>query len=250
MTGTGEGRVRLAIETSGPLASVALRHGGRSARRFLLEPGAQARDLLSQIEALLTDVSARPSDIQKVIVGAGPGSFTGARVGASFALGLAHGGRVALASCSSLAAAAVGDVALPMADRPPTWLGSDEPPRDGVRCVVFDARGERVYAAVYGIEDGVPEEIVAPHASDIDRVLGSVPPESWFAGDAALRHADRIRSAGFRVLPAPAGFPHADGLLQLKRRAPGFVRGVERGDGWEPEYLKPSSAVPHRGLAR
>jgi tRNA threonylcarbamoyladenosine biosynthesis protein TsaB len=66
-----------------------------------------------------------------VIVGAGPGSFTGVRVAAATARGLAHGLGVPLYAYSSLAAVAM------------------ETGLDGNVCALFDARRGEVYAACY-----------------------------------------------------------------------------------------------------
>jgi hypothetical protein len=55
-----------------------------------------------------------------------------------------------------------------------------------------------------------------------------------------VRHAERIRAAGYRVLGPPAGTPTADALLRLlaDRREPPLADPGR----WEPEYLRASNA--------
>ena len=73
-----------------------------------------------------------------LLVGAGPGSFTGIRVGVGTAKGMAWALGIPLWAFSSLAGAAAAVEVEPI--RP--------------RAVLFDARGDRLYAAAYRIQDG------------------------------------------------------------------------------------------------
>ena len=62
--------------------------------------------LLTMIDALVADVGLRPLDIEAVAIGAGPGSFTGLRIGMATAKGIAFATHRPLWAVSSLAAVA------------------------------------------------------------------------------------------------------------------------------------------------
>jgi tRNA threonylcarbamoyl adenosine modification protein YeaZ len=90
-----------AFETSTRTPSVALRVGDRSLQCRLSGERPHASDLLPALDGLLREAGARAADLELLVVGTGPGSFTGLRVAAATALGLARGGRARLLGLSS-----------------------------------------------------------------------------------------------------------------------------------------------------
>jgi tRNA threonylcarbamoyl adenosine modification protein YeaZ len=182
--------------------------------------------LVPRIRALLEEEGVGPEQLAGVVVGAGPGSFTGVRVGAATAKGLAWALNLPLYSFSSLAAAAA-DV-------------EGEPLRP--RLVLFDARGDRLYAAVFHISRGYLETLMAPRATTVGEVVDRlIPPGALLMGDGARRHRDLLEGAGTSILPAPAGIPTARGLLRLLSLVPA-VSPVPDTGRWEPDYLRESGA--------
>ena len=222
----------LALETSGPVGSVAVAAGARVLARALLDSQVRcAADLIPRIGATLDKAGVGRGDLAGVVVGGGPGSFTGVRVAAATGKGIAHALDLPMWAFSSLEAGAVAEQVPPQA-----------PPADCLRYVLFDARGDRVYAACYRVGADAVEERVAPHATRIGALLASESrPLAAFVGDGAARHEALLRMEGYRVLPPPAGVPTADGLLHLLALRPGSAP-VGRADRWEPEYVKGSSA--------
>lgn len=218
----------LALDTSGPVGHVAVGRGAVVLARVRLEGrGQHAAHTVSAVEQVLAEGSVDRSEVAGVVVGEGPGSFTGVRVSAATAKGLARGLDVPLWAVSSLAAGAVGD------------LGRGGP---GVRYILFDARGERVYAACYGVGSRGVETLRPPHAGDLRTVLADdVPDGAAFAGDGAQRHRGVIEGAGFTVLAPPVGEPTADALLHLLALHPDTPSVADLGT-WEPRYVKASSA--------
>ena len=226
------GDLYLALETSGPRGSVAVAAGSRVLARAVLDSQARhAADLIPRIGATLDEADVDPGGLAGVVVGGGPGSFTGVRVAAATGKGIAHALDLPMWVFSSLEAGAVAERIPPQA-----------PPADGFRYVLFDARGDRVYAACYRVAADAVEERVAPHVTRIGALLASdILPLVAFVGDGAVRHEALLRIQGHRVLVPPAGVPTADGLLHLLALRPGSTP-VGMAGRWEPEYVKGSSA--------
>ena len=103
----------LAFDTATDVATSALVDDGE----VLGERRSRPSTLLEDVDALLRQASARPVDIEALVVGTGPGSFTSTRIGLSIARGLALALGVAGAGVSTLDALASADEeALPVID--------------------------------------------------------------------------------------------------------------------------------------
>ncbi|HEX6984119.1 MAG TPA: tRNA (adenosine(37)-N6)-threonylcarbamoyltransferase complex dimerization subunit type 1 TsaB, partial [Planctomycetaceae bacterium] len=98
----------LGIETSGPVGSVALRRGGRCVEeRFLPELGRRhAQSLVPEVAAFLARHGVAAADVDAVAVSVGPGSFTGLRVGVTFAKTFAYAAGAELAAVETFRAIA------------------------------------------------------------------------------------------------------------------------------------------------
>jgi tRNA threonylcarbamoyladenosine biosynthesis protein TsaB len=218
----------LALDTSGALGYVAVSRGGDVLARARLERrGQHASRLVPVVSATLEEAGVDAGELSGVIVGDGPGSFTGVRVAAATAKGLAAALGIPLWAVSSLAAAAISD---------------DGDGGPGVRYALFDARADRLYAACYGVGSVGVETLVPPHATTLLELLAEAPPAgAVFVGDGAERHHRTLQSAGFQVRSAPWGEPTADALVRFLAMHPETppVTGL---DTWEPRYLKASNA--------
>lgn len=215
----------LALETSGSLASVALGEGPAMLAESLLPVRAvRSESVLPEIGRILEACGRDAAGLEAVVVGAGPGSFTGVRIAAALAKGLCAARDLPLYAYSSLTAIAAGSGA------------------SGPVCAMTDARRGEVYYAAYG--PGGPLDVLRPPAAagveEALESLGAV--DGWtFAGGGADAHAAAIRRAGGRVLPPHLGVPRASSLLWLARTAPEAGRVRERA-AWEPAYVRRPSA--------
>lgn len=81
----------LAIETSSEHCSVALQQGSEVLSHSELAGQRHSEILLAMIDSLLKEAGCRLQDLDGIALGAGPGSFTGVRIAASVAQGLAFG---------------------------------------------------------------------------------------------------------------------------------------------------------------
>ena len=92
------------IDTSTDKSLVVFTHGVDVLLKILLPPGAQSsRHLMGAIESGMEQLHFTPSDLQAIAVGVGPGSYTGIRVGAAAAKGLAFPRSLPLVGICSLA---------------------------------------------------------------------------------------------------------------------------------------------------
>jgi tRNA threonylcarbamoyl adenosine modification protein YeaZ len=103
----------LAFDTATDVATSALLDDDE----VLGERASVAKTLLEDVDALLRQASARPTDIGALVVGTGPGSFTSTRIGLAVARGLALALEIEGAGVSTLDALAAGaEGALPVVD--------------------------------------------------------------------------------------------------------------------------------------
>lgn len=214
----------LGLDTSTSLGSVALADdGGLLAESLLPVRAVHSETVVPEIDRLLRGCGRSPRAIERVVVGAGPGSFTGVRIAAAVAKGLRASTGARLLAYSSLEAIAAG-------------LGASGPV-----CAVIDARRGQVYAAGYDLTDGVRERF-PPGARDLEELLAALEPTEWIvAGTLPPELRERAGRRGFRVAPPHAGVPRAASLLWLAATDP--ERGlVERPETWEPGYVRASSA--------
>jgi len=108
----------LAFDTATAVATSALVDTGSNGHLEVLgERVSRAQTLLEDVDALLRQAGAHPSDVDRLAVGLGPGSFTGVRIGLAVARGLALALDLPGAGVSTLAALAAGAPgALPVVD--------------------------------------------------------------------------------------------------------------------------------------
>lgn len=218
--------ITLALDTATDRCTVAATDGTRLVERHLDGARQHARSVLGLTDELLAELGAAPRDIQRMLTADGPGSFTGLRVAASVAKGLAWAGRLEWHTAPSLLVRAAAHA----------------PATGGVVLALSDALRGDLYAGCWRIAEGRVERVgTAPRARTpaslaefgvVDVVVGSVPE--------ALRSAVEA-ATGQTLIGGDAALPTARALLALD----GFVGGTERVvdvAGWEPEYGRPAEA--------
>jgi tRNA threonylcarbamoyladenosine biosynthesis protein TsaB len=220
----------LGIDTATPMMSVALVDDGRvlGERQAMVEKNRTG--VLVLIDALLADAGLRPLDIDAVAIGAGPGSFTGLRIGMATAKGIAFAADRPLWAVSSLAAVADDELA-----RHPTSLV----------VAVLDARRGEIYAGAYRrlLSPDRPPSL-AP-AGD-ERVL---PPSELAAFVAAARNRpdEHVRFTGDAAAAHPelAALEAAWGCTPTGAAVARIALVGSRVDilvGGAPTYIRPSEA--------
>ncbi len=134
----------LGIDTSTPTTSVALvGDDGRVIAQTSSSARGQAGEILTLIDGLCTAAGLRPVDLGAVAVGAGPGLFTGLRIGMATAKGIAFAAGCPLWTVSSLAALARGVA-------------------DGLVIALIDARRGEYYAGAFRAGVAIAAEAAVP----------------------------------------------------------------------------------------
>jgi tRNA threonylcarbamoyladenosine biosynthesis protein TsaB len=141
----------LAIDTATEACSVALLCGDAVQERFELAPRRHAALLLPFAEALLSEAGLGLRQLDAIAFGRGPGSFTGLRIAAGMAQGMAFGAGLPVIPVSTLAALAQGAVREHAVERV---------------LAAIDARMQEVYWGAYrcgpgGLVEAVGEELVS-----------------------------------------------------------------------------------------
>lgn len=148
----------LAIDTSASPVSAALLQDDFLAGEFFLNTKTtHSQTLMPLIEALLSMTSCTLSDIDVLAVNAGPGSFTGVRIGVASVKGMSLPTNKPCAAVSTLAAMAYG-----------------LPYRSGLVCAVMDARCSQVYNALFRLKDGQVERLTEDRALSIEELLAEL----------------------------------------------------------------------------
>lgn len=140
----------LSFDSSAVTASVALTDDGKVVRSEFVNAGlTHSETLLPMIERVMGDVDY--SRLDGIAVTAGPGSFTGVRIGVATAKGLAFKHNTPCYSVSTLEAIAYNFVN-----------------KDCIVCAVMDARRMQFYNALFSIENGVVSRLTPDRAIALD----------------------------------------------------------------------------------
>lgn len=241
-----ESKTLLALETSSPVGTVALACGGTLVERSIPTPRQQTERLLPLVAELLAEAGLAPADLDAIVFGRGPGSFTGIRIAAALAQGLALAADRPVVAVSSLAAlaqraarehGAARVLACVDARMDEVYWGRYAAPASARP----DAAGE-AWAAALAVEPegeerlGPPEDVTAPDSGP------------WFAaGGGWGRYAARLAPLAARAEGAAPGLlPCARDLLPraAAELAAGRLLAPEQA---RPVYLRSESAWRRRG---
>jgi tRNA threonylcarbamoyladenosine biosynthesis protein TsaB len=219
----------LAIDTATEACSAAILADGRIVERYREAPREHNRLILPMVESVLAEAGLRLDEVDALAFGRGPGAFTGVRIAAGVAQGLAFGAGLPVVPVSTLAAMAL--VALDETGR-----------QEAYACI--DARMNEVYWGVYGLAgkgsvELLGEECVVP--ADAVPLPGGGPGvgigSGWSTYGDVL--AERLRGRVVAVLEGR--YPRASAVARLAAYA--FGRGVALpAEQAQPVYLRDSVA--------
>lgn len=173
----------LALETSAKSVSVAVTEDGVPLASSYQNTGlTHSRTLMPLLDAMLTSGGLELQDMDALAVAAGPGSFTGLRIGVSAAKGLAWAKELPCCGVSTLAA-----MARTAADFQGLIIGA------------MDARRQQIYHALFRGENGRVLRVTQDCAISLEELaslLRDMPEEKLVVGDGAALCADYLSTAG------------------------------------------------------
>src|SRR5215813_9385639 len=174
----------LGLDTGSPVASIALVVDGRLAGQSARPVTSHGAALPGAVAQLLDDAHLRAADLTGIAVGIGPGSFTGLRIGLSYAKGLAFATGARIVGVNSLDAMALAALEAPAA-------------RPGLQvCALLDARKGEVYAALYEIVADGLEKISQDLVMPLVRVTSPLRQNAILAGDYQANDAAALAAEG------------------------------------------------------
>lgn len=203
----------LAIDTSTDACSVALARGERTGSRHEVRPRQHTRLLVPMINDLLDEAGIGATDLDGVVLGAGPGSFIGVRIAASVAQGLAFAAGISLLPVSSLAAIAAEVFAAGTVRRV---------------LVAQDARMNEVYLAGYEADASLLPVTLLPARLASAGAVADLPAGCAAAGAGWERCPPLLDENRDRLTHVEAvRYPHAEALLRIARAR------------WRPDAIVP-----------
>jgi tRNA threonylcarbamoyladenosine biosynthesis protein TsaB len=222
----------LAIETSGRSGSIALVDAGRVLVEDEFPHGLQhAAEMVPRIDRLCRDRGWAPRDVEEIYVSAGPGSFTGLRIGITLAktLAFATGARI---------------VAVPTIH----VLAHNAPPEASELIIVLDAKRDQIFTAHLTRSSTSWMEVEPAHLDDLSSMLARAGRPVHLLGDGIPHHqkfippdapgivltapetwrprAAAVASEGMR-LSAAGNFTDPDRLVPI------YIRKPEAEEKWE-----------------
>ena len=148
----------LAIDSSGLPASAALLSGDILAGEYTIHnKKTHSQTLLPMVDAMLQMAGVDIGEIDAVAVSSGPGSFTGLRIGASMAKGLAQALRIPVIPVPSL-----------------EGLAYNLAGADALVCPLMDARRNQAYYGIYDVSGQAPDALEPQAAAPLEEVIERV----------------------------------------------------------------------------
>ena len=198
----------LAIDTATEALSVAVQYNDEIIDRFEVCPQQHSQKLLPMVDEVLGEAGLSLKQLDGLVFGRGPGSFTGVRIATGMVQGLAFGAQLPVVGVSTLAAMAQQAI-------------TDENAQSVVSAI--DARMSEVYFGQFSAHDGLAvstggEQVCAPD------IAASMSPEtSFYAVGTGWQAYEALNRADDNIVKTQILYPHARHMLTLA--APEFAAG-------------------------
>jgi tRNA threonylcarbamoyladenosine biosynthesis protein TsaB len=223
----------LGLDTGASVASLALAAGGRIVAEIYRPVTSHGADLPAAAGEMMAAAGISPAELGAIAVGIGPGSFTGLRIGLSYAKGIAFATGCGLVGVSSLDALAMDAIQ------------AAAPPEGTLVCPIVDARKGEVYTSLYGaIADGlekVAQDAVMPLAQLVAQLdMGAILVGDFKANDAAAMLAANgveVTVLNGNSMNRRARYIAAVGAARLASS------NLDQMESLEPLYVRPPEAA-------
>ena len=226
----------LALDTATPdlVTGVVAGDGTLLGDKVIPDTRMHSEQLMPTVQRLLEETNLEFSDLGAVVVGCGPGPFTGLRIGMATATALADALKIPVYGVCSLDA---------IADA----MAQGNPAARRV-LVATDARRKEIYYASFELESGSARRVLGPEVGKPEDLSVPGPEHDWVSIPEEL--APRLPEA-FRGLercdfrPRAAGLVAVSGVLRGSEPAPVAPLYLRRPDAKVPAQKPRSSAIPN-----
>ena len=222
----------LCIETSTQVCSAAICIGGvPTDRRISIGETNHAKLLPRYVDELLGELTRKGLHVEAVALSAGPGSYTGLRIGTSLAKGLCYGLHVPLLPIDTLQIICASAAAHAHVE-------------DGLLCPMIDARRMEVYTRLYDADLQPKGETRAVVVESEDSLMGEEAGKKpvYYFGDGAEKCQTVLTQPNMHYIAGIVPDAQYMGLLAEQMLAEGF-EGADVAY-YEPFYLKQFVAAP------
>ena len=226
----------LCIETGTDICSVGV---ARDGELVSLRESDEGRDHAKKVgvfvDELLRETGISPDELDAVAVGMGPGSYTGLRIGVSFAKGLCYGLGIPLVAVGSLDAMA----AVAIEDNDAGILDVDNW-ENAVLCPMVDARRMEVYTRLFDAKGNALSDVTAEVVTE--QTFADVRRERQLVmfGNGAAKCREVLPDATYiNITPSARGLAH----LAEQRLSAGQIEDIAY---FEPFYLKDFIVIPSK----
>ena len=151
----------LAIDTSTTSTVLGLLLGKKIVDHTVVDAKKHSREILPAIATLMAKSDFALRDIDAIVFGQGPGSFTGLRIAVGVVQGLAYGAGLSVIPVSSMAVLAQAQIT-----------------HDGPVFVALSARLEEIYYGSYTLIDGFVSSLAPEGVKDVS-ILEPLPADNW-----------------------------------------------------------------------
>jgi tRNA threonylcarbamoyladenosine biosynthesis protein TsaB len=213
----------LGIETATPVCSVGLTDGEKVLARTSEEAGRRhSIVLVDMVERTLKEAGVSRHQLEGIAVSAGPGSFTGLRIGMGLAKGICMSLDIPIAPVSTLSALVVHS-------------GSAA----SVVCGCLDARHEELYSGIYRTDGAKPETLHPDASRGAKDLISLLSPDAVVIGYEITDYVEVFSNAGFDVIPDVSPDGGAVAILGERQLVDGDRVALDLA---EPNYCKKSQA--------
>ena len=195
----------LALESSAGAASACVMEDGKILGEYFVNiKQTHSQTLMVMAQGVLQSTNVPLSSIDLFAVSAGPGSFTGVRIGVACVKGMAMAEQKPCAGVSTLAAMAENLTDL-----------------TGIICCVMDARCQQVYNALFQLEDGIVTRLTEDRAISIAELAEectAMQETVYLVGDGAAlcdRSAEFMALSNVRLVAEPVRYQRSSGVARV-----------------------------------
>jgi len=216
----------LAFDASTEACSVAILKDGQYYSHFELCPQSHSLVLLPMIDEMLKKTNLSLNDLDGLVFGRGPGSFTGVRIGIGVAQGLAFSTDLPLVGISTLQA---------LAQRGYKQSGEQQ------IVAAIDARMSELYCAIFQVDE---QQLMQPITEE--KVLATEPmrefclstlSSAYAVGTGWDSYVNELTSLRTNKQSIEVLYPHAEDMLQLA--IPEFIKGnTVTAENAQPVYVR------------